>query len=469
MRTLILIFLFVFNASSGMAAGDEKVEKEKAAIVVGETPSSEEGEIVKPETLLPTPDSLATERRLIELEWRLLDREAETINWWLAYVIGFLSLIMTASLVGFAFVGVSAKRILDDMKDEAGEVVDKIKSHEETAQTAVGEIVNAQDIAENKNSEMIISQSTDNNPHTASIIALAVAQAHDLQRKGDMQAARVKWQNIADLTDGIDPKIASSAWLSVGYFWQEQYKLDGVGYEEAFNAYSRAIELALTNAPAFSNRGGFRANADELDEGNEDLDKAILLDPNYHQSFAARGVLKNTRHDFVEAIKDFNRALELAPDAVEYYGGRVVANQALGNSELAMEDLDRSLLLNPNYAHGYALRGYIKQETGDDDGAFSDFSAAILNDPSLFSAYLIRAYISIRSGRTDELLSDVKNIVRLKDASSENNLLVTENSSRSSQVTALINNLEEMLKNLLEKDEKKAAGLIQACLDELSK
>ena len=92
MRTLILIFLFVFNASSGMAAGDEKVEKEKAAIVVGETPSSEEGEIVKPETLLPTPDSLATERRLIELEWRLLDREAETINWWLAYVIGFLSL-----------------------------------------------------------------------------------------------------------------------------------------------------------------------------------------------------------------------------------------------------------------------------------------------------------------------------------------------------------------------------------------
>jgi hypothetical protein len=66
---------------------------------------------------------LTKERRLIELEWRVLNREASTVNWWLAYVIGFLSIAMTLVLVGFAFLGLGANQRLERLKEEADRAV----------------------------------------------------------------------------------------------------------------------------------------------------------------------------------------------------------------------------------------------------------------------------------------------------------------------------------------------------------
>lgn len=472
-RFMLLAFLllsFVTTISLAEETLKQIVTDEQTPPIIVEAASPDE---TKVETV-PFPKSglkfekegLSLERRFIELERRLLDREADTISWWLNFIVGFLTIFMTALLVGFAFVGLGTKRTLDEIREEATERLSEIKEHQIVAEKKIEDMANAQEAAVNHEKAEQFIAAVENNP-TASIVEQAVAEAHDLQRKGFFEEARQRWQDIANLTEGINDRIASTAWFSTGYFWQEKYKADGTGLEEAMNAYNRAISLDPMNAVAYSNRGGFRARIGETEEGRKDLDKAILLAPEYPEAYAARGALKSQMQDFPGAIADFSEAIRIAPSNAEFYTGRGVANQAIGNSTSALHDLNESLIISPEYSQAYVARGLIRREIGDDEGAFSDLSLAIKHNPSLFAAIVARAFLSLQLGKIDYLLRDVQSIVRLKDEPPDTNFSPEGNEVRSEQIALLIKSLKDILSGLNQKGEKIAASVIEDCLEEL--
>jgi tetratricopeptide (TPR) repeat protein len=118
--------------------------------------------------------------------------------------------------------------------------------------------------------------------------------------------------------------------------------------QESIADFSTAIALTPGNAAAFFHRGKAQRSL-SLDAAIKDLNTAVSLDPNNHQSHVELGVIyQYDKRDNDKAIAEYSEAIGLIPNAAWIYMKRADVYDHIKERRKAIADYEKGLALDPS-------------------------------------------------------------------------------------------------------------------------
>lgn len=100
-------------------------------------------------------------------------------------------------------------------------------------------------------------------------------------------------------------------WIKLG-----NVLMDSQRYNEAIDAYQKALDLDPKNVPVRVDMGTCYRGIGKFDKAVEEYRKALKIDPNFPNAHRNLGVvLADDMHDDREAIPEFQKYLDLVPNA----------------------------------------------------------------------------------------------------------------------------------------------------------
>ena len=84
---------------------------------------------------------------------------------------------------------------------------------------------------------------------------------------------------------------------------------DAEAYDEAIEAFSKAIEIDPGYADAYGNRGNTYRKMGQYDQATADLNKAVELDPSHYKAYKNRGKVYAAQEAWERALADYNQAV----------------------------------------------------------------------------------------------------------------------------------------------------------------
>jgi tetratricopeptide (TPR) repeat protein len=130
-------------------------------------------------------------------------------------------------------------------------------------------------------------------------------------------------------------------------------------YTQAIVAFTCAIDLDPTFAPAYVSRGVSHVAKFNYPAALADYNQAIELDETYTVAYNNRGILYALEANFGLAIADFTIVASFAPDDPTPYNNRALIHAAEGNYDLALADAQQALALDAEFAPAHATLGAI--------------------------------------------------------------------------------------------------------------
>jgi len=121
-------------------------------------------------------------------------------------------------------------------------------------------------------------------------------------------------------------------------------------FEEAIEAFSRAIEINPDRVEAYNNRGIAWCKKGDYDRAIADYNKALEIDPRCADVYNNRGGVWLYKGEYDLAIHDFDKALGINPNFAKAYSNRGAGWFCKGDFELAIDDYNKALEINPNSA-----------------------------------------------------------------------------------------------------------------------
>ena len=125
---------------------------------------------------------------------------------------------------------------------------------------------------------------------------------------------------------------------ALSHFEVGNFKLDSENPVEAINEYREAIQLWDEDARFYNNLGIAYRQQGDLSAAEQNLARAIELDPKYRDAYSNLGLALLDREMYQEAVANFTIAIELDPTFWYAYNGRGLALWALGKKEEALSD-----------------------------------------------------------------------------------------------------------------------------------
>jgi tetratricopeptide (TPR) repeat protein len=177
-------------------------------------------------------------------------------------------------------------------------------------------------------------------------------------------------------------------------------------YDRAIAAQTEAIALEPDNAIFRDNRGLSYSAIGAYDRAIDDFNKAIALDPSYAKSYHNRGFVYHSKGLYRLAIEQYTKAIELDPGNAVFRSNRGLSYAADGEYERAVEDHTMAIALNSDFVAAFNGRGTAYGLQGRYDEAIADFTRAIFLDPGNALYYANRGVAFAQAGRRAEALSD---------------------------------------------------------------
>lgn len=109
-------------------------------------------------------------------------------------------------------------------------------------------------------------------------------------------------------------------------------------HDSAIADFTKAIELDLKYADAYSRRGAAYSNKQDNKRAIADFTKAIELNPTFYVAYLNRATSYLILEDYQLAITDFNKLIELDPQVTVMYDFRADAYDKIGKRHLAAAD-----------------------------------------------------------------------------------------------------------------------------------
>jgi adenylate cyclase len=145
---------------------------------------------------------------------------------------------------------------------------------------------------------------------------------------------------------------------------QQQFRLRSkAGYEQAVQAYQKALELDPAYARAYGAlavvlshmaRDGWVAEPDEAKKtALEHARKAVSLDPTSPEVYWSLGYVYMWQEQFPEATDAIEKAIELSPSYADGYGLLAFISNWRGRAEDARRYILKAMELNPHYTFDY--------------------------------------------------------------------------------------------------------------------
>lgn len=123
------------------------------------------------------------------------------------------------------------------------------------------------------------------------------------------------------------------------------------------------FELSLEHNPdlpmALNGRCWILASKNlDLVQARRDCDRAIALDPTFHEAYDSRAIIDLREGDWTGAWQNFNAAVDLRAQVPAFLFGRGLASLALGEAEAAERDMAAALAIDPDIAFDYRKLGF---------------------------------------------------------------------------------------------------------------
>ena len=116
-------------------------------------------------------------------------------------------------------------------------------------------------------------------------------------------------------------------------------------YNEAIEAYDKAIEIDPKLAIAWSNKGNVLGRSGRYDEAIQALDKAIEIDPKLADALQSKGISLIGLGRYDEAIQALDKSIEIKPNNANAWTGKGIAFRHLGRYDEASVCDDKAAAL----------------------------------------------------------------------------------------------------------------------------
>ena len=192
--------------------------------------------------------------------------------------------------------------------------------------------------------------------------------------------------------------------------------------DEAFDCYSEILDSLPGNVPALTFRGWLQVREFDVDDGIDDLDAAIQLDPDATSPYVFRASARSRVDDAAGAVADLSRFYANEPaqeersladqftpvivDAAldECIGGDVSGHTAPVEVLTCYRDI---LDVDPGNPSASIYLGWLLARTGLVDEALPLLDDGLDGDPSRTAGYVFRAAVLAHLGDVDRARADL--------------------------------------------------------------
>ena len=185
-------------------------------------------------------------------------------------------------------------------------------------------------------------------------------------------------------------------------------------YQQAYDLYTRAIDLAPNTADYYDRRSTALYKMKQYEEALADESKAIDLDPNNAEYYHGRAVILHSMERYEQALEDRNKAVELEPENARYWNQRAVTYHEMKLCDQALSDANQAIELDPNnaeYYHGRAVTLHVMKRYKE---ALQDRNKAIELAPQNALYWDQRAVTLHEMKRYEEALEDRNKAIELE-------------------------------------------------------
>jgi tetratricopeptide (TPR) repeat protein len=116
--------------------------------------------------------------------------------------------------------------------------------------------------------------------------------------------------------------ISAAAQSFDDYMNLAQIKADTWDYDEAIEAYDKALELQAGDANFYYLRAYAKDMDGQREDAIDDYSKSIELNPNNPEIYYARGYAREYVYDYQGAVEDFSKYLDMEGDDADIYSIR---------------------------------------------------------------------------------------------------------------------------------------------------
>jgi tetratricopeptide (TPR) repeat protein len=148
-------------------------------------------------------------------------------------------------------------------------------------------------------------------------------------------------------------------------------------FDEAEQAYSKAIDLDPEYALAYFYRGLVNVWREQWDDALADMQRVALLDPQQAHARHVAGLMYMRKEAYDDAVASFTAAIQLMPDQADFYADRAAAFFALSEFENALEDLNTVLRYDPDAAEMLFMRAAAYRALDNRGEAIADLERAL--------------------------------------------------------------------------------------------
>ncbi|MEJ0036265.1 MAG: tetratricopeptide repeat protein [Gammaproteobacteria bacterium] len=163
-------------------------------------------------------------------------------------------------------------------------------------------------------------------------------------------------------------------------------------YEEALEAYDRALELRSDYVDASAGRGGVLSMLRRFEEALLEYDRALRIDPDHVEALYNRGLALGELDRLEEALEYFERAVANKPRYLRGLANLVPVLARFRHFPQALECCDRALEIEPKHAQTLIWRADMLVKLRRFDDALAAYDTVLEVEPagadSWFSLYL---------------------------------------------------------------------------------
>ena len=176
-------------------------------------------------------------------------------------------------------------------------------------------------------------------------------------------------------------------------------------YEEAVNAYSRALITAPLNLGLLYGRAECYRNLGRRAEAEAGYQTVLAQDKSHDLSWVGLGELYEQVDQFERAVAQFTKAIEITPDYEFALYRRGFCLSMLRKDRECIADFDQVLKLSPNHVNARLFRANSYRDLGEFDKALSDYERTLEVDPEY-------EYVFLGRGRCYEIMEQFGNAVK---------------------------------------------------------
>lgn len=209
-----------------------------------------------------------------------------------------------------------------------------------------------------------------------------------------------------DTLIALSPKYAPAMAMRSDLLWEQG---DSAGALEWVN---RALDVNKYDADMLHHRGVMLARMERYEEAEQDMDRAIYLDPGDAGAYITRAMVRYFRDNLNGALADYDMAIMIDPANVTGHYNRGNLRAQVGDDNRAIEDFDIVIDAEPDNLMAIFYRGILRDQTGDYHGAEQDVTRVLEEYPQFTQGYQIRSEVRMKLGNRRGAEEDAMVVMR---------------------------------------------------------